>query len=206
MARNDSPPFPRGTYVTEDAFSYLLGKDWLFEDVDLNFSGVGAKPVRTGKMVRCRLCQNKSGAALLPKRLGRFKKGTPGEYLGVVDGMTAVDAERGFPIDEYLPSAGVPDQAYFWVVMDGPALVKLPLSGAGFNGAITVGDRLVALTAATSGATTAGRVAHENITGSTQAADYTFLFDQIGNRIGRALSAATTGNTDSDLLIDVTKD
>jgi hypothetical protein len=90
-------------------------------------------------------------------------------------------------------------------VVEGPAIVKTPIAGSEFNGDINIGDRVVGLTAATSGATTAGRVAHENITGSTQAADYTFLFDQISNRIGRALSACTTGNTNSDILIDVTK-
>lgn len=209
MARDDSPPFPRGTYEpTDGAYSNLVGQEWLFEDIDYSVgNGVGAKPVRTEKKVRCRLVQNVSGIALLPKRLARFKLGTPVEATGKVDGYARLTAERAFPIDEFLPAAGVPDKGYFWLIMEGPAIIKLPLAGAGFNGDIAVGDRLVALTAATSGATTAGRISKENITGSTQAADYTFLFDQISNRIGRALSAAasTDANTDGNVLVDVTK-
>ncbi len=210
MARQDSPPFPRGTYEpTDGAYSGLVGQEWLFEDLDYSAGGgLGARPARTQKKVRCRLVQNKAAIALLPKRIARLKLGTPNEALGVVDGYTRLTAERGFPIDEFLPAAGVPVNGYFWIVVEGPAIVKLPLAGAGFNGDIAVGDRLVALTAATSGATTAGRIAKENITGSTQAADYTFLFDQISNRIGRALSAAasTDANTNGDVLVDVTKD
>lgn len=210
MARDDSPPIPRGTYEpTAGALDGVLGKEYLFEDVDLNAgSGLGAKPVRTGKMVKCRLVQNKSAGNLLPKRLASLKvTGTAVEALSAVDGYSTVTAGRGFPIDEYLPPGGVPVNGYFYIVVEGPSLVQLPLNTGDFNGDISVGNRLVALTAATSGATTAGRVAHENITGSTQAADYTFLFDQISNRIGRALSAAaaTNANTGTDLLIDVTK-
>lgn len=207
MARDEAPPFQRGTYETQDAFSHLLGKEWDFEDVDLN-SGVGAKAARTGKKVTCRLVQNVSGAALLPKRLVRTKNtGTPQEFCGAVDGYCAVGAERGFPVDEYLPAAGVPNLAYFYVVVGGPAIVKLPLALADWPSDIAVGDRLVALTAVTSGATSSGRITKENLTGSSQATDNTFIANQIANRVGRALSAAasTNANTNADILVDLDK-
>lgn len=208
MARDDSPPFPRGTYEpTDGAYAELIGKEWVFEDLDMAAgSGLGARPVRTEKKVVCRLVQNRSGAALLPKRLGRFKiDGTPAQALGVIDGYTRLTAERGFPIDEFLPAAGVPNLGYFWVVVEGPAVVKLPTHQEDFAAAIAVGDRLVALTAVTSGATTSGRINKEVLTGSSQATDYAFIVDQIANRVGRALSAAATTAGNGDLLIDVTK-
>lgn len=202
MPRLENPPFPRGEYVTDvDAFAHRIGEVWEFDDLDLSVSG-GVKTHRSNKQVLCRLVKNESGAALLPKRLGSYST-TAGEYGNVIDGYTTTDYAEGAPIDEWLPAAGVPDQAFFWIVVKGPATVLTPLAGAGFNGDITVGQRLVALTAVTAGATTAGRVACENITGSTQTADYSFILKQAANKIGRALSARTTGNTNADLLVDV---
>lgn len=203
MARNENPPIGRGEYEsTSGAFDHLVGKEWLFEDVD--YSQRGAKPARTGRYVRCRLVKNGSGISLLPKRLARFQISGV-NYGAIVDGYTATDYERGYPVDEFLPSTGVPDGSYFWIVVDGPALVKLPLAGSGFNGDITEGTVIVALTAATSGATTAGRVAVQNITASTQTSDYSQILKEAQNMIGRALSAKTTGNTNDDLLVEVGK-
>lgn len=203
MARNENPPIGRGEYEsTAGALDNLIGKEWLFEDLD--YSATGARPARTNRYVRCRLVKNVSGINLLPKRLARFIASGV-NYGAQVDGYTATTAERGYPVDEFLPTAGVPDQAYFWIVVDGPAKVLAPLAGADFNGNISEGTRLVALTAATSGATTAGRVAVENITGSTQASDYTFIHSNLANQVGRALSAKTTANTNTDILVEVGK-
>ena len=47
------------------------------------------------------------------------------------------------------------------------------------------------------------RAAVENITGSPQTADYSFILNAAANFIGRALSAKTTGNTNADLLVEV---
>ncbi len=202
MARNENPPIGRGEVETNSgAFDHLLGKEWVFEDIDFATGNRGTKPTRSARDVTCRLVKNSSGTTLLPKRLVKFKTGAA--YGLEVDGYTNSTAERGHPVDEFVTASGVPDGAYFWIVVKGPATVKLPLAQADFNGDVVVGTRVVALTAATSGATTAGRVAVENITGSSQATDYTFLFNQIGNSIGRALSAATTANTNNDLLVDV---
>lgn len=211
MARDEAPPFGRGEYQDATAGSasgvgaldHLIGKEWVFEDIDYSTGTVGARPSRTNRKVRCRLIKNSAGFALLPKRLAAFKTSNGPDYGAVVDGYTATDYSRGYPVDEWLPSAGVPDGNYFWLVVDGPSQVLTSLSGAGFNGDISVGNVLVALTAVTSGATTAGRVANQNITGSSQATDYTFILNQAENNIGRALSAKTTGNTNASLLVEV---
>jgi hypothetical protein len=206
MARDEAPPIARGEYEeTAGAFDHLVGKEWSFEDIDYGATAQGARPSRTARAVTCRLVKNGSGGALLPKRLVRFKTGAGPEYGAVVDGYARTTAERSYPVDEFLPAAGVPNGAYFWVVVEGPAKVLTPLAGAEFNGDVTEGSRLVALTAATSGATTAGRVAVENFTGSTQTADYAFIHNNLANMVGRALSARTTGNTNADLLVEVGK-
>lgn len=206
MARHDAPPFGRGEYeATAGALDHLVGKEWTFEDINYGTTSPGAKPARTGRYVRCRLVLNNSGISLLPKRLATFSGPTGTNYGAQVKGYTATTAERGYPIDEFLPSTGVPDQSYFWIVVDGPATVLTPLVNTDFNGTVSEGQVMVALTAATSGATTAGRVAVQNITGSSQATDYTFVFNQIQNSVGRALSAKTTSNTNADLLIECGK-
>lgn len=205
MARDDAPPFGRGEYSTQaGAFDHLIGKEWVFEDIDYSVSAtnVGAKTFRTGFQVTCRLVRNDSLAALLPKRVASFSQ-TAGEYAAVVDGYVTTTAQRGFPVDEFLPAAGAPSLSYFYIVVKGPAMVLTPLAGTEFNGDAGIGAVMVALTAATSGATTSGRLAVQNITGSSQATDYSFLVNQVENYVGRALSARTTGNTNADLLIDV---
>jgi hypothetical protein len=204
MSRDNSLPFPRGEYeTTAGAFDHLLGREYKVEDVDWG-STSGQKPHRSGKMVTVRLVKNDSGISLLGTHLVRFST-TAGEYGSVVDGYARLTHERGYPVDEFVPSAGVPDGAYFYVVTEGPAMVTTAVAGADFNGDISVGSTLCAGTAAASTGTTAGRVQVQNITGSSQATDYSALLDGVKNMVGRALSAATTGNTSTEILCEVGK-
>lgn len=207
MARDESPPFVRGgtlydgeTIDSNDLLgAELLGYEWVFEDK----SPTDPRTYRTGRPVRCRAVRNVAAAALLPKRVARFST-TAGKYLSEVDGYATITAGHGKPIDEYLPTAGVPVNDVFWIVVDGPAVCLTGIADMAAD--IGVGDWVVALTAATSGATTSGRVHPQTLTGSSQATDYTFLALQIQNRIGRALTARTTTGTASDILIDVGHD
>lgn len=200
MARNENPPFPRGgTFYdggTIDASDLggtnLEGKEWVFEDVH---PGTGV--ARSSRPVRCRVVRNTAAIALLPKRIARFELGA-NEYGSRIDGYATTTAAEGVPIDEYLPSAGVPINDLCYVVIEGPAVVLSGLSD--FAADVAVGDWLVAITGATSGATTSGRVALQVLTGATAA-----LANQVQNRIGRALSAATTQNTNTDVLLHIGK-
>jgi hypothetical protein len=206
MAVRENPPFGRGqTYYNGGTIDSndlkgqeLEGQEFWFPDVDWTASGVGAKPKRSERMIKVRVVRNTSGGALLPKRIARFEADGL-EYGARVDGMTRTTAERGYPIDEFLPDAGVPNNDLFYVVVEGPAMVLTPLEGDA-NNVFSVGTVIVALTAATSGATTAGRARPQDLTGATAV-----LGDNIQNRIGRALSAKTTGNTNADLLVEVGK-
>ena len=205
MARDENPPFERGkTFFGPDATiaaasitetDYLLGKEWIFEDVDYSVS-TPTKPLRSGRKVRCRLVRNLSATTQYGKYLVTFKA-SAGMYDNEIDGMADTTAERAFPVDEFLPSTGVIANDLFWIVVEGPAMCRTPLEASALN-VFTVGDRVVALTAATSGATTAGRLTPIDLTGATA-----LLANQIGGFIGRALSAKTTANTNADVLVSV---
>lgn len=203
MARDDAPPFDRGQYEASENFDHLIGRDYKFEDIDWSSTSM-VKPFRSGKMVRCRLVKNSSGAAVLPKRLCKFSTTAgPTYYNAQVSGFANATNQRAYPADEFLPAAGAPDASYFYIVVEGPAMCRTPLAGSEFNGDISVGGVLAALTAVTAGATTSGRVANQIITGSSQATDYSVAIDAAENYVGRALSAATSAQTNSDILVDV---
>jgi len=202
MSKFESPPFQRGeTYFgiggTVDTTSGLQheGKEFTFEDVNFSNTSVVVKPHRTNQPVTVRSVRNNSGFAVLPKRIVKLQGGDHGKIQGyaatTADGPVAV-------VDEHLPAAGFPANDLCYVVVQGPSLVLLSLvSGAG-ECVVAVNSRLVSATGATSGATTAGRVEVQVLTGATAP-----LAAQIQNAIGVALSAATTGNTGADLLISV---
>lgn len=209
MARDEAPPFSRGeTFyngATIDSSNLggqnLEGKIWVFEDEDLTPGKVGAKVIRTGRPVKCMCCRNVSGTTQYGKFLINLQSGgADGRYYcGRFDGLSYIAGQRAYPIDEYLPSTGVPNNDLCWIVIEGPAVCMTPLDGAADN-VFSVGSMVAALTAATSGATTAGRVYPQDLTGATSP-----LGNQIQNRIGHALSAATTANTNSGLLVEVGK-
>ena len=196
MARNENPPFERGstffgaggTPNVTDGFQYE-GKEYLFEDINPL-----TRAVRTNRYVRCRIVRNSSGIALLPRRLVRFEVDGL-DYGARVDGYTRTTAARGYPVDEYLPAAGVANNDLFYIVVNGPAMCVSDLAAVD---TISVGDRLVALTAVTSQATTAGRVDLAAFAVTEQA-----LADQVAYYIGHALSALTSANTNSDILVEV---
>lgn len=204
MARNEAPPFERGEYQTSgDNFATQLGKEWVFEDINWGSTSPGVKTYRSGKKVTCRLVKNGSTAVILPKHLVRYSA-TAGEYGEVVNGDARTTAEDWAGVaDEFLPAAGVPVGAYFFIVVNGPSKVITPDAGGSFNGDIAVGQMLVAATAAASTGTTSGRVQCQNITGGSQDTDYTLIMKNVQNALGRALSAATTANTATDILADI---
>ena len=206
MAKRENPPFERGATFynggTIDTNNLggenLEGTEWEFEDLDFS-AGVGVKNYRTNTLVKCLCVRNKAAISLLPKRLVKCRK-TGANLFGHVDGYATVTADAPvFPVDEWLPAAGVVVNDLFYIVVAGAATVLTDLAG-GSNNVFSVGDVLVALTAATSGATTAGRVAPQSLTGATAV-----LGEQIQGRIGRALSAKSTANTNGDLLAMITK-
>lgn len=171
----------------------LEGQKKLF--VDNDFSQRGMKVPRTGREVTCILVKNVSGIALLPKRLCVWKAGYEGKR---VDGYVTTDfAKAAGVVDDWLPAGGVSDDDLFWLVVQGPCLVKNDIAAAA-TAHINAGDYLVALTAASSQATTSGRI-QSYVATSNQ----TNIATQLLNKIGYALSAKTSANTNADVLAEI---
>lgn len=202
----ENPRFPRGdTFFgiggTTDTTS---GAEWegkIYADSDKSYSDTSPdKGNRTTAIVYTMIVRNVSGIALLPKRVVTFKAGK----IGQVDGYCTTDAQAvAGVVDEWLPSTGVPANDLFHMVIKGPAKVLTDIAAASGN-VINALDYVVALTAATSQATTAGRVATSVITFqvTSNVTDGT-IQKYAANRIGFALSAKTTANTNADLLLYV---
>lgn len=141
------------------------------------------------------LVRNAATFNLTPGRLVTWQAGF---YKKRVDGFARVGATVvAGAVDPYLPSAGVRAGDLFWLCLRGPTYLKTDLA-AGANNLLPEGTVLVALTAATSGATTSGRVAPQDLTGATSV-----LGGQIQNAVGIAISGRTTANTNVDILTDL---
>jgi hypothetical protein len=183
---NDLPFAPGSTYfqgATANANdgANLEGKEYWVESS------------RSGRYKKLRIVRNTAAAALEPKRLVTFQSGT---HNGRVDGYADIHTEPCYPVDDaYSTSVAVND--LFYICVEGPCLVKTTMV-AGATIVVAVGDPLVNATAVTSGATTAGRARLIDMTGATAV-----LGAQLHDFFGRALSAATTANTNSDILVDV---
>jgi len=153
--------------------------------------GPGVRIKRSDDVVEAILVRNTSGAALLPGRLVRWKSGSRRRE---VDGYTnATAGEVAGVVDDQLPSTGVANNDLFWLIVKGHALIKTPLAGDGGN-VFSAGDIVVALTAITSGATTAGRPAVLATAATTNTAA------AIVNRFARVVSAMTTAQTNANML------
>ncbi len=139
--------------------------------------------------------RNVGAAALTPGRLVTWAAGYVKRRVDGYARTTAVQVAG--VVDPYLSSSGVRVNDVFWLVVRGLTYAKTDLA-AGANNLLPEGTILVALTAATSGATTSGRVAPQDLTGATAV-----LGAQIQNRIGQVVTARTTANTNVDVLIDL---
>ena len=148
---------------------------------------------RTGELlsnrpVECIAVKNVSGGALLPGQVVKFKAAaTSGQFsggiLGEVDATAttanALPAANGLVgvVDEYLPSAGVPNNEVFWLVVGGPSsVVKSSTSvsaGAAYGTSTTAGEAAAHTAGTTSlvgyaittSATTTGRLLVRTVAG-----------------------------------------
>lgn len=223
MAYGDhEPPFKRGhtlfdkpaadtSLATTDG-DQIEGQIWEFPDVN---PSTGA--VRSQRTVKCMAVRWTGDDPALPGRLivldnKLTTNGGAANTAGPLGGVRASQFARAgntadvlpakcYPVDEYLPSAGVAKNDIMWVVIEGPAMVKTP--NTNFTD-IAVGDALVALTGATATASTDGNTATGAGLVATVDLSLTAVTGPRGieNRVvGIALSAATTGY--GDLLADI---
>ncbi len=181
-------PWQRGnTYGAADntvALQYE-GKEYIIEDDTYG----------TGMWVKLRVCRNNSGIALQAKYAVAFNL-TAGKGEYDVAGYADIGGGRSAIVDDKIPATGVPLGDLFYAVVGGPVLARTGLAADATN-AFAVGDWLYALTAVTTGATTAGRVGADPLTGATSVLALNLL-----GIIGQAMSAKTTANTNADVLIN----
>jgi hypothetical protein len=184
--------------LTSGMADHLEGTTKVFDDVDPTLS-TGAKTRRSNRQVTCMLVRNVSGTTLLPKRVVTWKAGYRGKQ---VDGYCTTDAQEcAGVVDEFLPAGGVANNDLFWIVVKGPTLVLNGLAGDATN-AIAAGDKLIALTAATSQSVTSGRVQAMALTSTSTGTTDGSHTKAIVNRFGVAMSAKTAAQIDADVLAD----
>lgn len=205
-----SPLFPRGkTWYngqTIDTADYgnsvaVEGQVAVFPNYN---TGSNRAVNRDATRVVCLAVRNGSGITLEPTRLVVWADGYRGRRVGGYSCFTAVEV-AGI-VDEHLPSTGVVNGDIFWIVVEGQTLALTSLTSATnaanlFTAGTAAGNgasRLVAITGATTGATTSGRLSLEDGTALTSLG-----FDQIRNTVGRAMSANTSSGTNRQLLVDV---
>ena len=206
MSHATTPPFARGTtfynaYATASIPSsntghkHLLGFEYTFENYSPSVDGNKLRTKIDGSAVKGRIAENASGITLLPKRGVQTSTTNRNE----VTGYSRLESGKfDGVVDDQLPSAGVRDGDIFWLLTDGPVLCTTDPAG-GANNVITAGDIMVALTAAASThSTTSGRVYSFVITSNA-----TYAVSASMNRIGTALSAKTTAQSDGDVLVDL---
>jgi hypothetical protein len=206
-------PFERGsTYfgggtpvsTAGDASYDFEGREYEVDDI-IYTPGPTKGTLRSREKVILRIVRNTAGSALLPKRLVSFENGT---FWGRrVNGYTTTTAAHGYPVDEYLPAAGVADDDLFYIVVSGPATVLSDLATADSN-KFTYGADILALTAATSGATTAGRARVLDTLAqiTSQATNLATVRDSIRNVIGKAMTTqGATSHTAVDILARINR-
>lgn len=179
----------------------VMGLVKVFKDLD--YSGTApVKLPRSQNEVTAILVRNSSGISLLPKMAVVWKSGARGKE---VDGYTTARPSAAIAgiVDEFLPSTGVANNDYFWLVVKGPCMCKTAVPGDEHN-SIGMDVWLVNVTAQHSTfSTTAGRVGPQILPTSGETTNITFAASEKAHRLGRAMSAKTTGNTDANILVFV---
>lgn len=199
MAIGEQLPFPVGSTAfgsglftpSTTELTSLEGREYTVEDVNPTTKVRRSNVRRTLRVVR-----NSAGIALLPKmRVQLNSAGTAATgYTTYGYGQTVL--QSAFPVDEYLPAAGAASNDLFYVVVEGPA-IALTGATAAAAGTIAAGDVLTGQTAAASNvSTTAGRLV--GVTTNTTLNSYDLL-----NRVGVAVSARASTQTNTDILIRV---
>ncbi len=210
MPRMEAPPFKRGetfynngivtvpTPATNDflgGFNYE-GMEYEWEDSQLPGGGYG-----TGLNTRVRVVRNSTGSVVLPGQLVSLNAVARVLDSAVVlpgtnaDTICRTTAAHGFPADEFLGTAGVPNGDLFYVVVSGPCLMKSAATG---TPTVSVDGKMVCGTMAGTTSADAGCLVVQDTSGATTA-----LAAQIQNAVGRAMSALTASNTSTAVLVNV---
>lgn len=183
-------PFARGTTffgsgtVDSTSGAHLEGRKYKCKDRS------------SGKEVVLQVVRNAAPFVLNSKRIVQYSNDA--NYGKRVDGYTRLTAQDfAGVVDPLYGTKNIAINDLFYIVIEGAVTALTDLAG-GANNLLPAGTVIVALTAVTSGATTAGRMGVQDLTGATQ-----LLADQVQNAIGRAVTARTTANTNTETLFEI---
>ncbi len=194
MSYNNSP-CPRGTVFYDDSrtvpavagdMNRLEGLPVCYEDI----SYVDKATKVSGREVKAILVKNVSGIALLPGTLVKWKTGYVGRQ---VDGYTKETGDKVAGIvDDWLPAAGAADDQVFNLIIGGPVRVRTNYLGDATT-PIAVDDLIHSNTGSSTLVATDGAGKVATLSAAVTEAE---LGDERAV-IGRALSAATTAQSDT---------
>lgn len=197
-------PFKLGEYMAgTDLDGNLINQEWLgqrfvFQPSDMAYTAAGRniRLRRHGTPLHVVVMRNGSGGALLPTYVVSPDASADADadptgigiipLLGRVSGNVGTKGKLGLIVDEFLPTAGVPDKALFFCVYRGPVTVRMPAT-ANYTTNPAVGSLMIAQAA--------GRAVVQD------AAAVATALDQTCNLLGRALRATTSANDGGTLLI-----
>lgn len=215
MADMQHVPFGLGeTLSGKDGDGNYINKHWLGMIAEFPVAAAtaldnrGNKARLTGKTIRAVVLRNDSAQTLYGQRVARLLATAGYNIVQSVDGYAGAGTplQNVIIIDDRLASTGVASGDLFWGVFSGPQILKTAIgTGAGdHSAAINVGDVLVNATGTTITALTSGRVTLPVFTAAT-AGNTSNGYDGFRNAnavVGVAMSAATTGQTDTAILVD----
>lgn len=149
--------------------------------------------VRDSTRVILKMVRNVSTIALKPMRVVKYVAGSD----VLIDGYLA--EASGAPagvVDEFLPSVGVRDDDWFWIVIRGQTRYNTQETNNAEN-TIALGDLLVGSGHGTTAGTTGGHLLPFTLDGKT-ASDTAML-----NKVARALATNSASSTNVNILVNV---
>jgi hypothetical protein len=202
------PPgwWPRGqtrfhgnTPEVDDASTREEGAEYEIADLQWNSAAIAKPPRIPNAICKVRKVRNLTGATQQGKQMARMMKeaARPGSFYGRFDSLiTAITDTPCYPIDEYLPSAGVVANDLCYVCVEGPSECITGLAADATN-SIAAGAVVVGLVGSTTSAPTSGKIgAQISLGGATTPLSY-----EVQHALGRALSAKTTSQTSGAILV-----
>jgi hypothetical protein len=170
----------------------LEGQEFNFPISEKIATSLGIKGRTSGRQIRARIMRNTTGAALLGKRLARVGKTSVSASTKVTEYAGDEGEKYVFPIDPFLPAAGVADDDLFYVILRGPVGLLTPRTVGDIDSAIVAGDSIMC------SADDEGRIVTAVDFGSISSA-----FDGTGHVIGTALGAAGATAVNTEVIVDI---
>lgn len=209
MGRMDDAPFARGqTWFngmpinTPPAGEFMAGYNYEGHEYDFLDEWYGS-----GLNIRVRVLRNSAAYNLLPGQLVTFVGTRVLDGSAVLNGtnagaVAATEASYCLPVDELLPAAGVPSGDLFYAVVYGPCLLTTAKAPPAGNVNITIGQKVVSCTGTGTTDGNEGAVIAQDLSAATTGPETT-IANQINNAVGRALSATTTSQTGTAILVAI---